>query len=185
MFVIGLSGKAGAGKSTVSLMMKEQLESEGKTVLILPFASELKRIARDEFGWDGEKDDKGRRLLQVIGTECGRHYNSDIWINKFIQAAKRCGKDVVIADDMRFENEAAAIRDMGGVLGVVVGRSFDKPSLFRKLLRLVGLERIHASEQGLSAVVMDFVVGNTGTEEHLSKFISGVLDSLRDKGLGR
>ena len=45
-------------------------------------ADPIKEIARTGFGWDGRKDARGRRLLQEIGT-VGRHYDPDLWLDRF------------------------------------------------------------------------------------------------------
>ena len=54
-----------------------------------------------------------RFVLQTIGTEWGRSCMADdIWIRCFCAKAKEFSR--VIVDDVRFENEAKAIKDMGG-----------------------------------------------------------------------
>ena len=80
-------------------------------------AREIKRIANEHFGWDGEKDEKGRRLLQVLGTEAGRMYNENIWVHKAIDwfnqncdlanriSIRPATYTVMIADDIRYPNE--------------------------------------------------------------------------------
>jgi len=118
--IIGFAGKAYSGKTTAAEMTGFQR---------MAFADELKRIATEVFGWDGKKDKKGRRLLQVIGTECGRAYDPDFWVRKLECRIAEISvwptiPDVAI-DDVRFNNEARMIRERGG----------------ESLLRLFGIDR--------------------------------------------
>lgn len=80
VIVIGLSGKAGAGKNAVADFITDRYGE--KHTKQTAFANAVKTIAAAAFGWDKQKDERGRRLLQVIGTEAGRAYNPNIWVNK-------------------------------------------------------------------------------------------------------
>lgn len=113
--ILGLCGPAKVGKSTTAHLIKKKLFHEGYPCVILSFAEPVKEIAA-YFGWDGRKDERGRKLLQQIGTDVGRTYNPDIWVNRWLQRAtsfKEQGVSV-LADDVRFANEAEAIRGIGG-----------------------------------------------------------------------
>lgn len=103
--IIGLAGKAGAGKSTTAAAM---LEALGRPYCIQSFASPVREIAL-AMGWDGVKDEKGRKLLVAVGM-AGRAYGADTWI-KQLDFTKRC-----VIDDVRFPNEVEAIRKAGGVV---------------------------------------------------------------------
>ena len=52
--------------------------------------------------------------MQTLGTEWGRALSPNLWIETW--AASLAGLDRVVADDVRFENEAAAVRALGGVV---------------------------------------------------------------------
>ena len=84
MRVICISGQAGAGKDTVGQIMKEQLERQGKSVLITHNADLLKYLCRTLFDWDGQKDEAGRSLLQYVGTDVVRKQRPDFWVNFLI-----------------------------------------------------------------------------------------------------
>ncbi len=76
MHIIGIHGPLGGGKTFLANEIKDCFNG----VVILPFAKLLKDFAF-EMGWDGKKDPKGRRLLQLLGTECGRKcISQDIWV---------------------------------------------------------------------------------------------------------
>lgn len=106
--IILLSGKAGVGKSTVADKLSRFLLDSGIKSIRTPFAGAVKDTARVEFGWDGKKDDKGRRLLQNIG-QMGREYNQDIWAIKVGRIIQDCifdgDYDCAIIDDWRYPNE--------------------------------------------------------------------------------
>jgi len=71
MKIIGITGKAGSGKSTVAACLMAELRNRFYPARRLAFADPLKSICR-QMGWNGVKDKRGRRLLQIIGTEAGR-----------------------------------------------------------------------------------------------------------------
>jgi hypothetical protein len=54
-------------------------------------------------------------LLQWWGTNYRRATDSDYWVKKFVEAIKLEDR-IVVVSDVRFRNEAKAIRDMGGIL---------------------------------------------------------------------
>lgn len=117
---IGFVGQAGSGKTTCAMIAKSILIDRGHIdVGILPFAAPLKQFAI-ELGWNGEKDEKGRRLLQLLGTECGRQcIHPDLWVMKWEDRANEY--NITIADDIRFENEAKAIKKRGILIHVARG----------------------------------------------------------------
>jgi len=114
--VIGLSGFAGVGKSTTAREICYLLQRLGQPAVVIPFAYPIKSIAKLHFGWDGLKDERGRRLLQTLGTEAGRTYNPNLWVNQWKAIALRhlATGVAVITDDVRFENEVRIIRSMDG-----------------------------------------------------------------------
>jgi len=129
MHYLGIAGRARSGKTTLANLVKSRLEARGATVVILPFAAPVKDIAY-RMGWDGEKDEKGRRLLQLIGTECGRECSGDyVWVSAWSRALSAKTEywredTVVIADDVRFPNEVDIIRKRGGIV-VALTRGHD------------------------------------------------------------
>jgi hypothetical protein len=76
-------------------------------------------ISRDvkEYGWgDVKKSPYARQLLQRMGTEAGRDiHGQDCWVNIARRKILATTSDVVVTD-IRFANEAAMIRELGGAL---------------------------------------------------------------------
>jgi hypothetical protein len=132
--VIGLTGLAGSGKSTIA---KYLVEEHGYK--LLSFAGPLKKMMRTLDPYivpspvAGVGDDtplrlsdllavmdegqiktssagvEYRRLLQTLGTDCVRAVDPDFWVNAAVaQMTDPNGKYVF--DDVRFPNEAEVIR---------------------------------------------------------------------------
>jgi len=160
-YYVGLCGKAGSGKGLVASQMKTMCIPD--IVQTFPMAEDLKDIATTHFGWDGIKDTKGRRLLQLLGTDCGRMYGGDdFWVNKWktkVELFTQNNNNTcwIICDDVRFDNEAKCIRNMGGTIIKIIGRQYN----------MNVSESTHASEQGICDDLIDVYLHNTGTEVEL------------------
>lgn len=103
--VVAILGPAFSGKSTVARKLAAEVDGAGKTAKVIPMAERLKELARS-MGWDGKKDDRGRKLLQNMGTEVGRAYNPFMWANAWTM--RMIGKNetaCIICDDVRYEEE--------------------------------------------------------------------------------
>lgn len=106
-----LSGKAGVGKTYWSKVLDGLLLENDYKVTKESFATGVKDTARF-MGWEGRKDDAGRRLLQDIGR-AGRLFDIDMWVKStFRRLDESVGYpyDVVIIDDCRFRNEIDYIK---------------------------------------------------------------------------
>ena len=115
MKVICISGKAGHGKDTAALYLKEQLELGENSVLIAHYGDLVKYVCRTFFDWDGQKNEAGRELLQTIGTDIIRYEDPDYWV-RFI--ADMLGFfeqawDYVLIPDTRFANEVEYLIESG------------------------------------------------------------------------
>ena len=139
--VIGIAGKMGVGKTSAA----EVFEEYG--YVRKSFATPLKWIATRYFFWDGEKDEKGRRLLQRLGTDVGREFDENVWIkhmehdlNQLNKVAENMGKELkIVIDDNRFPNELEFVRSLGGTVIHLRSKGYDMGEL-----------NYHPSEQVLS-----------------------------------
>ncbi len=114
LIVYGCLGDISAGKTTVGKLMSPW------GFMLLNYADPLKELAYSGFDWDGQKDPKGRRLLQVIGTEAGRTYNPNLWVSKLakrIDDNYKAGLRRFVICDCRFDNEMSwIVNKLGGTL---------------------------------------------------------------------
>lgn len=121
--VIMISGKAESGKDFVCDVMRHELEQQHKTVLVARFADYLKFMCRQYFGWDGNKDERGRTLLQHIGTGLFRQYDENYFANRIVELLKVCNIwDYVIIPDLRFESELHTIHANFDAVAIRVNR---------------------------------------------------------------
>ncbi|MGW2863105.1 deoxynucleotide monophosphate kinase family protein [Streptomyces sp. NPDC001205] len=122
----------------------------------------------DRYGWEQVKEGHPavREALQRCGTEAGRHVlGPDVWVNALFQDEQDWDAPVVITD-VRFPNEAQAIKDRGGLV-VEVRRP--------KQILINGAD--HISENALKDWDFDVIVLNTGTIEDLHKSATCLLST--------
>lgn len=161
--IIGLNGYAKSGKDEVAKAIK----SLHPMWEIKKFAGKLKDIAsiltgvpaesfedqsfkmRHLLGWDMT----ARDLLQKIGTEGIREsVHQDAWVNALFVDYYKHAKWVIT--DVRFPNEAQAIKDRGGFVVRV-----NRPG--------VGPVNNHPSETAMDDWDFDDVIENNGTLQEL------------------
>jgi hypothetical protein len=178
MKIILISGKANAGKDLTGLIMKDYLVGQNYKVLIIHYADLVKYICKQFFNWDGIKDEKGRGLLQYVGTEKVRSKYPDFWVD-FVMNMLILFKgewDYVIIPDARFPNEIDKLRNMGWDCTVLrVERNNFKSKLTEEQLQ-------HPSETALDNYKFDYIIDNNGTIEELKTEIAKVKDKILYKG---
>lgn len=183
LFLIGIHGKARSGKD---LAAQHLVNRHG--FVRNAFADPLKRAAQqmfmltDEQTWSDELKEvviphwgmSPREIFQKLGTEGGRMvFGEDIWLKRW-RYHYDTFKGVMnyVVPDVRFENEAQYIRDLGGtVIHIVRDGTEDK---------LLGATKKHASEAGVAPHVDDFVLDNNSTKQELFDRLDRVILSLPD-----
>ena len=174
MKVICISAKAQHGKDAVANFMKEYLEAKGQRVLVTHYADLLKYICKTFFNWDGKKDEKGRTMLQVVGTERIRAEDPNYWV-AFV-ASILCffedQWDYVLIPDTRFPNEIDYLKDTGfDVLYIrVIRENFESP--------LTEEQQKHPSETALDDYEADVLLYNDSTLENLKFSVERLTDVL-------
>jgi hypothetical protein len=149
---IGLIGLAGSGKDTAA----KALIKLG--YYRIAFADELKELAF-EFGWNGEKDEDGRRLLQELGM-IGRRYSPNVWIKHVAWRIVPNGPPIVFTD-VRFQNEADYVRSIGGMIVRIV-----RPGI---------ISENHESELNQRDVAADIEIVNDGSIDDLHQKIRAII----------
>lgn len=167
MKIICISGHAQNGKDTVARMLREELEESGSRVLTAHYADLVKYICHTFFGWDGNKDEYGRTLLQYVGTDVVRKADPDYWVNFIVQMLRFFSDnwDVVLIPDARFPNEIRYLQDEGFD---VTHLRVERPGFNNGLTEE---QRNHPSETALDHMVPDVRIVNDGTLEHLEMLV--------------
>jgi hypothetical protein len=155
---IGFIGLAGSGKDTAA----EALTALGWRRMA--FADRLKMLAF-QFGWDGYKDDRGRKLLQDLGM-AARGYNSDFWVDQAYNSLNSTQQGYAnipkVWTDVRFENEAEFVRKRGGIIIRIIRPDQHSSSS-------------HESELNQYNISADYTVVNRGTIEDLHAMILNII----------
>lgn len=123
-----LAGKARHGKTTSGKILREEAEARGMLVANTLIAKYLKEYATDYFGWDGKEETKPRELLQQLGTDIIRVKlnKPDFFVDRTIEDIEILSYffDVIIIDDIRFENEINKIKSsFNNVKSIKIERS--------------------------------------------------------------
>jgi hypothetical protein len=164
--IIGLSGYAQSGKdSTAELLclnygytrlafadpMRQAL------MVINPRLDSITRVSDmvEDYGWDtAKRNPEVRRLLQVLGTDFGRKMlGDDVWINIALSGIK--SEDKIVISDVRYPNEAEAIKKLSG-------------SLWRINRHNHSAVNGHTSEHAMDNYMFNHVIYNDGTLDDLS-----------------
>lgn len=172
MIHIAIHGKSGAGKSTVAaLLVAHYLYEE------LSLAYPVKAIAY-QMGWNGQKDDAGRLLLQNIGA-VGRAYNPACWIERIGEALRARvearSQLAVVIPDVRYLNEYASLARSGFKM-VKVTRPNNPHAL-------QGSAAQHPSETELdSTTKWDAIIVNDSTMEDLAANVKVMMEHFATSG---
>lgn len=172
--VICISGKAQHGKDTSANMLKETLETKGHKVLIVHYGDLLKFLCKSYFGWNGEKDDAGRTLLQYVGTDVVRTKEPNYWVKFVTEFLTLFAEewDYVIIPDCRFPNEIKYIAKHFPYMHVrVVRPNFVSP--------LTEEQQQHISETALDNYEYDCLLDNNGTLESLNSSVETFAQLLK------
>lgn len=189
MIVIGISGKAGSGKDTTALMIKEILEKDGKKCKIVGLADNLKArycFINDLDGSlmtrgseDYEFKCKHRKGLIEYGMNEKVIWGSDIWCRRLLEADYPEDLQVLIIPDIRYPVEVEFFSYSGISFHLIrINRNIDtgtdasgskEPSISLTL---------DASETSLDDHPFKFVIDNNGTKEELTAKVEDVISVI-------
>lgn len=174
--IIGLCGPAGCGKGTAAGLLVEHgfvpisfadpLYEMVSAMTGIPVSGLQDRQAKETtIPWLGKSP---RQLLQTLGTEWGRkQVGEGVWIAIAMRRAAEWPR--VVIPDVRYDNEALAIRARGGkVFRVVRGG----------VACLTNETAAHASEAGVSPELIDGEIDNSGSIHALRFRIEAALARL-------
>lgn len=115
MHKIAFCGKAGSGKTALSSYLAETYGFKK-----MSFADAVKEIAYKYFGMRK----KDRRLLQQIGQKM-RAIDKNVWVNILVNKLEYGQHLNIVIDDVRFLNEAKALKDKDFIIIKLIGRKWD------------------------------------------------------------
>ncbi|KAF1049339.1 deoxynucleotide monophosphate kinase family protein [Xylophilus sp.] len=173
--LIGLAGRARTGKTTVAdrLTAEYGYSNLSFAAPIREFVAQLTGITLAELEntevkeavilWIGKSP---RQLMQTLGTEWGRQLvREDFWVRRALAAAETIPGGRAVISDVRFDNEAEAIRAAGGVvLHIVRPDALEVSS--------------HPSEAGVARDPRDFIIFNDLSLSALHKEVEHFLYGL-------
>lgn len=176
--VIGVSGTARVGKDTVADYMvanhgytkmsfadpmREALVKLDPLINVGGYVSPLSS-AVENIGWEELKSLSPdiRPLLQRFGTEVGRNmFGENFWVDAAINRIPDGGK--VVFADVRFPNEADAVKALGGEVWRVEREGY-------------GPANEHISEHALDDYLFDSLIKNTTTLGALYSVVEGLVN---------
>jgi hypothetical protein len=186
--LIGLSGKAGSGKSTVGDYL-----AGAHGYAQFAFAGALKEMVQKVFLFTDEQMTFGKEAedprwkvsprfcLQWLGTDVFRDIWPDIWIRhlrqEILDFLSINGERPIVVTDVRFRDEAAALKAMGGVLVRIERESIRSPGGTPGPLA-TGIPG-HVSEVDLDGWEdWNYRIGNHGSLADLAVAVEGMMAAL-------
>ncbi len=171
----------------VKQLAARALGLEGSPRELIEMMDEAK-LRRDLGGWTISADKPsagtfhiipGRQLLQNVGNDARILLGEDLWVDQVLPRVDRWTRggplyqaqldlqrmypdiDIVAITDLRYENEAQRVKDVGGVVWEVVrpGTKSDR----------------HASEQQLPRDLVDWQIGNDGDLNDLCSAVENAI----------
>ncbi len=191
--LIAVSGLMQSGKTTVVSMIQEYLADknywntqkksglESYQAKLIKFAQPLYDIQDFAYSRINKPTTKDRKLLQFLGTDWGRGIDENLWVDLWRAETRshlfKTGSlthQVVLCDDLRFDNEAEQVKALGGKIIWVEAdadtRRERSPGTFS------GTQ--HASEGGIKQTLVDLYVYNSGNKQDLKKNIQYLMETI-------
>lgn len=173
--IIGINGKIGSGKGTLTSMLTYLSEVNYLTAEEFLYAYKLKKIVAElaNVPFEYTLTQEGKNLyvemyemtlgemLQKIGTDVLRNYFDDnIWIKSINDQIKKSNCSIAIISDLRFPNEVENIKEQDGITIKII-RPNNNVNLNSKR------DIKHSSEIALDDIELDFTIINDGTKTDL------------------
>jgi hypothetical protein len=170
--LIGLTGLKQSGKSTAAEFLADRFAFEHTS-----FAAPMRRFTMDVLGMNElqlevmkeqpldllDRLVTPRQFMQRLGTEFGREMiHPDLWVRSCINRINT--KRPTVVSDVRFDNEAHAIKALGGKIVQIRRRGQQNLDL-------------HPSEAGVHPSLVDYTLDNDGQD--LRKFQDNIVALVR------
>lgn len=188
--ILGFTGKKGHGKTTACLKAIEVLEDKGYKVVRINFKDALVHTMRTKLNRTlallGEhynltqvelfeqKPPLVRTLMQEVGTEIYRGFNTDHWILEWYKSVYNAGevwklepKLAIITDDVRFSNEETILKAKGGKLIRIVRNGYED-----------NVAVTHQSETEMDSFIPDFEISAHDKQSLEDNITACILDHI-------
>ena len=172
--MIGLNGKARAGKSTTAKLLLDRGYADYEYAFAQPVKAMCKALGidPDDPYWEANKTKpiplfggrSYRQIMQNLGTEWGRQFlGEDVWVRFADQIQKTMPDQTMLISDVRYDNEAAFVKSNGGLIIEI------QSPISQEV-------HSHRSEAGIDARFIDFTVINDGTLEQLDLVLMDIMN---------
>lgn len=173
--VILIHGKARSGKDTVAEMIEAKCKQRGLSSAINSNARAVKDLATNYFGWNGDKDERGRQLLIDI-TNAGYNFYPNFWeIRNVVDYMRTQENHVSLIPDFRYEatydyfKKYCQIEDLELITIHVLRPDHDNE---------LGKLQHDISETHLSTFDFDITIVNNGTLEDLENKVEMYFEGI-------
>lgn len=181
--ILAFTGKKRHGKSTACEYIQEKYPNavrvNFKDAMVREITEKFPNMLRElcalmeKIDYDGmnpwtterlfrDKPPVFRALMQHYGTEVRRHDHDEYLVLKWMKEALK--HDIVVTDDVRFGNEAQAVRDLRGIVIRVVREWYADDG-----------DR-HASEKEMDSIKADYTIVAGNPEELYTKLDAVLYD---------
>ena len=172
--IIGLIGNKRVGKDTFADYLVEKYNFRK-----IAFADPIKNGVKILFDLSDEQlngnlkevidkrwNRTPRQILQEIGTDyCRKNYGEDIWIKRMKYELSKSKDTNIVISDIRFPNEAEAVREMGGYLIKIIRNNIE-------------ISDKHISEQLIETISFNNSIKNDGTFQEYKNKIDKLISSI-------
>lgn len=183
--IIGFSGRKGSGKTSIAKELEKigfERISFADPIKIMLFAlfnecgfdyitaelllNQEKEIILEKIG------KSARQMMQSLGTDWGRNMvNDDLWLLCARNKIEKHHSSNIVIDDVRFNNEAQMIRDLGGLI-INIDRTAGNIDF-----------DAHVSESGIIMKPGDVMLTNDGTIWDLLNEVVFFIEAFKNKNL--
>ncbi len=182
--IIGLSGKARAGKDTAFIYFSYN------NFVRMALADPLKELCRKMFHLTKEQTDGSmkevvdtrysvtpRDILIKVGNDL-RSIHENVWIDQLLLKVKSLPSDSkIVITDIRYQNEANAIKAVGGYLG----RLERHPSRGKDVSPEAQASRSETDLDNYTGWDWKLEADKNETPQDLERWVQGIMNQLRSK----
>ena len=174
--LVGFTGPAGVGKDEAARQLRLALSYYSAYAFAKPIKDALAAMGFPEPATRAEKEAiipnlgvSWRHMAQTLGTEWGRNsVRSDLWL--WLAKEQYANHRNLLITDVRFENEAAWVREVGGLMVHVYGRE----------TTVAGQEATHSSEAGVAILTGAYLLPNRGGRAELRQQVQLLAEHIRE-----